>query len=181
MTSLRSYRPSGGFVAMLFIHVAAVALIGWGLQTPELDQVWTLEHALKAGRQSELSPRDRALLQRAFAAHPDLAGGLIEGRSIALLTAHRSGWCSRGAAVLVRLGGSDTEVDVRIDTSPEGFPVRVELEGSGWRRDVSFEKGGVVQVALPKTEHAEVVSVTARGGADGQSPTAFEISFEDNP
>ena len=181
MAALRSYRPSGGFVATLFIHVAAVALIGWGLQTPVLDQVWTLEHALKAGRQSALSPPDRALFQRAFATHPDLAGGLIEGRSIGLLTAHRSGWCSRGAAVLVRVGGSNAQVDVRIDSSPEGFPVRVELEGSGWRRDVSFEKGGVVRVALPKTEHAEVMSVTARGGADGQSPTAFEISFEGNP
>lgn len=179
--ALQSYRPSAGFAATLFVYAAAVVLIGWGLRTPELDRVWTLEHALKAGHQSALSTQDRALLRRAFATHPNLAGGLIEGRTMGLLTAHRAGWCSRGAAVLVRLGGVDTPVDVRIDSSPEGFPVRVELEGFGWRREVSLEEGGVARVELPKVEEAEVVSVTARGGANGQAPRAFEISFEGNP
>lgn len=161
---------------MLGSHGLFFGLVGWGAKTPLLDEVWQLEHELKAGSRTGLDEEDRAVFTRAFVAYPELGKGLSDGRKLGCLTPRRRGWALEGGAVLVRATGESLAVRVRMGETGG----RVTFEGTGWRREVDVAEAGS-RVELPAVGGAEVVMVRGASETDARMPAPFELDTEETP
>ena len=177
VASVSAFRPGAGFLSIALVYVAAAALVAWGMQTPPLDRVWTIEHELKAGLRFELTDDERSFLTQTLVANPGLAGGLLDGREVGLLTTHRDGWSSEGHAVVARVGGPTMRVGVEVDAAPDEYPIRVDLAGSGWRETRTLEGNGVSWIPIPSSG-AEVIAVDVRSRGGGETRPAFRLWFE---
>jgi hypothetical protein len=77
------FRPSLGFLLLILVSVATVIFFAWGLQEPDLDIVWRVQHGLRQGPSVELNESDRAALERALVSHPELRLAIDgEGRAV---------------------------------------------------------------------------------------------------
>lgn len=77
------FRPSLGFLLLLVVSVSTVVFFAWGLQEPDLDIVWRIQHGLRQGPAVELTAAESAAFQRALASHPELGLALDEeGRAV---------------------------------------------------------------------------------------------------
>lgn len=150
--------PSLGFVLVVLVHVSLVAFLIWGFVQPPLDRVWELSHALKIGEFGTLRPRDRELLRATLERHPRLADSLLSQGTIGILSANDRGWLEAPEATLLVSANALPPCRMRVATRPgePGFPIRVELSGTGWRQ----------QLVLPDAERAEVTFPSARAKAD---------------
>ncbi|HEU5075101.1 MAG TPA: hypothetical protein VFU02_13015 [Polyangiaceae bacterium] len=150
--------PSLGFVAVVLVHVGLVAFLVWGFAQPPLDRVWELSHALKIGEFGTLRPRDRELLRATLKRHPRLADSLISRGTVGILSANDRGWLEKPEATLLVGANALPPCSMRVATrqGEAGFPLRVELSGTGWKR----------QLVLPDAEKAEVTFPSTRATAD---------------
>ena len=179
-TGFGSFRPSVGFVGVVVIYAAALGLIVWGLRTPLLEDVWVLEHELKAGLRNEITPSERDMLARSFERYPGLAQGLLDGRNVGFLTSHRDGWCPDGSAVVARTIGPELHAAIEVDAPPSDYPVLVEVRGAQWQRKLTLQDGGASSLSLPASTKAEIVEVIAHRASGEQGPS-FKLSFEARP
>jgi hypothetical protein len=104
MSPLARYRmrPGAGFVLLVLVTLGSAVFFAWGARRPPLDEVWQLGLELRLGRGGPLDDRELALFQRELCDHPGLADDLLEGRPIALVSAHRRGLVDTGWAYVVR-------------------------------------------------------------------------------
>ena len=66
------YRPSVGFMMLVFFWLAVAAFFWWGSREPELDKVWRIEHRLKQQQVAvEVNEEERAALLLTLERHPD--------------------------------------------------------------------------------------------------------------
>ncbi|MBN2496041.1 MAG: hypothetical protein JXR96_15720 [Deltaproteobacteria bacterium] len=175
-------RPSVGFVCTLAIWALAAAFVLWGALQPDLDRVWFLENELEQGIRARLDKRDRQMLEGCLARWPELAGDLLDGQPIGLLSAHRQGWLSVPAATVLRVAGSETRRIVHFDVelSPKALPLTIEIRGRGWQHAVQARQNGPLDVPLPRPpERAEVISVELEAAEklDPRSAPGVRIAF----
>ncbi len=77
------FRPSFGFLLLIVVSVATVLFFAWGLQEPDLDIVWRVQHGLRQGPFVELTGSERAAVERALVDHPELRLAIdSEGRAV---------------------------------------------------------------------------------------------------
>ncbi len=77
------FRPSLGFLLLIVVAIATTVFFAWGLQEPDLDVAWRVEHRLQKGAALELTADERAALERALAGHPELGLAIDdEGRAV---------------------------------------------------------------------------------------------------
>jgi hypothetical protein len=174
--------PSVGFVALVTIHIAAVAVLGWGFSTPRLDRVWTLHHELKIGKISKPKADDRQLLQEAMAAHSTLAKALIPRGDIGLLSANREGWIEDPFATLVRTANAKTSaILINVETSPEHLPFSIEFDSGPWEYTLDVTERKEYRVELPPaTDQPEVLTVEVKGKRFKADPAilGLQIHFD---
>jgi hypothetical protein len=66
------YRPSIGFLLLVFIWLAVATFFWWGSREPDLDKVWRIEHRLKQQQSAiEVSAEERAALELTLERHPN--------------------------------------------------------------------------------------------------------------
>lgn len=157
--------PSIGFIAIVVVHIAAIAMLWWAFTTPRLDRIWTLHHELKIGHISKLKADDRKLLLAAMTDHPTLAGALIRRGDIGLVSANREGWLETPSATLVRTANAKTSaVLVNVETSPEHLPFSIEFENGPWEYKLQVTERKEYRVDLPPATHLpEVLTVEVKG------------------
>jgi len=144
--------PSFGFVAVVLVHVALVAFLGWGFVQPPLDRVWELSHALKIGKISRLAPRDHSLLQAALERHPGLTESLLSEGKVGLVSAHNRGWIETKTATVLVSAEAEEPCSMQIEARlPESaFPLGVEASGAGWQKQLALAKAGTLELPLPR-------------------------------
>ena len=77
------FRPSLGFLLLIVVSVATVIFFAWGLQEPDLDIVWRVQHGLRQGPSVELTGSEQAALERALVKYPELRLAIdADGRAV---------------------------------------------------------------------------------------------------
>ena len=174
--------PSVGFVALVAIHIAGVAMLAWGFATPRLDKVWTLHHELKIGKVSKLKADDRELLQETMVDHPTLGKALIARGDIGVISANREGWIEDPFATLVRTANAKTgAILVNVETSPEHLPFSIEFENGPWEYTLDVTERKDYRVELPPaTDLPEVITLEVKGKRFKADPAilGLQIHFE---
>jgi|SRR5690606_3800320 len=166
--SAPSKLPSVGFVAVLLVHAVLVAFLFWGFAQPPLDRVWELSHELRIGRFGTLAPSDLALLRSTLARHPRLADAILSRDDIAIISANSRGWLETPDATLLvsakATGPCSMSIAARLE--PIAFPLRVEISGAGWSRQLEVPDARGAELTFPKAgPNAEVVEVRFSGKA----------------
>ena len=100
-------RPGGGLWVLVIVGLISTAFFAWGLATPDLDRVWTLELEMQLGQRDPLSLTELKLVQDALCRHPEL----VEDWPA------RSRTNDRGYAYLVRPAGGTQALVVSTDPS----------------------------------------------------------------
>lgn len=174
--------PSVGFVALVIVHIAAVAMLAWASLTPRLDRIWTLHHELKIGKISKLKADDRELLTEAMIDHPTLGKALIARGDIGLVSANREGWIEDPFATLVRTADAKTTtILINVETSPEHLPFSIKFEDSSWKHTLEVTERKEYRVELPPaTNQPEVLTVEVKGKRFKADPAilGLQIHFE---
>src|SRR5690606_27026162 len=119
-------------------YALSVAFFAWGLSTPPLDRIWQLHHELKIGRVYKLSKEDRTLLLDSMSRHPALANALLDAGEAGIISAHRDGWIDTPVVTIIRTPRSPAVLSLLFDiqTPPQYTPYEIEIDGSGWEREV---------------------------------------------
>lgn len=145
--------PSPGFVLVVLVHVSLVAFLVWGFAQPPLDRVWELSHALKIGEFDTLRPRDRELLRETLERHPRLADSLISEGTIGILSENDQGWLEMPRATVLVSAKAHEPCSMQVATRPgePRFPIRVELSGTGWQRQLILPDAKNAEFTLPNT------------------------------
>lgn len=174
--------PSVGFVALVLVHMAAVAMLTWAFSTPRLDRIWTLHHELKIGKISKLKADDRQLLTEAMIDHPTLGHALIKRGDIGVVSANRDGWIEHPFATLVRTSNAKTAaILVNVETSPEHLPFSIEFESGPWEYNLQVTERKEYRVELPQTDGApEIITVEVKGKRFKADPAilGLQLHFE---
>lgn len=171
--------PSFGFVAIVLVHCAAAAFLGWGSQTPRLDRVWRLHHELKIGDTAKLKDDDQALLAEALRDYPTLAKALISRGDIGVVSANRDGWIETPFVTMVRTGDAKTrELLLNVETSPEHLPFKIEFAGPKWEHEIEITERKEHRVELPEsTGTGELITANVKGKRFKADPAILGIRF----
>lgn len=66
------YRPSFGFILLVFIWIFVAVFFLWGYSEPDLDVAWRVLHRLKGQEAVTVSADEAAAVRRAAVEHPEL-------------------------------------------------------------------------------------------------------------
>ncbi len=66
------YRPSFGFLLVVFSLLALGLFFRWGLSEPDLDKVWRIQHRLRQGEAVVVTGGERNAVERCLLRHPEL-------------------------------------------------------------------------------------------------------------
>jgi hypothetical protein len=177
-------RPSLGFSLVVFTYLVSIAFFAWGLDTPPLDRVWQLHHELKIGRTYKLSKEDRSLLQSAMLRHPALAAALLDSGQAGIISANRDGWIDTPFVTIVRTPRSPAALKLVLDiqTPPQHIPYEIEIDGSGWERELNVEARGVMTVELPPPpQNPELITVKIKGDELRADPSSIGVRVTFDP
>jgi hypothetical protein len=177
-------RPSLGFSLVVFTYLVSIAFFAWGLDTPPLDRVWQLHHELKIGRTYKLSKEDRSLLQSAMLRHPALAAALLDSGQAGIISANRDGWIDTPFVTIVRTPRSPAALKLVLDiqTPPQHSPYEIEIDGSGWERELNVEARGVMTVELPPPpQNPELITVKIKGDELRADPSSIGVRVTFDP
>jgi hypothetical protein len=166
------------------VYGAVAAFFSWGLSTPDLDRVWTLHHELKSGRIGAPNAKDREVLTRSMAAHPELASALLrDDTEIGLISANMEGWLGSAEATIVRTPtAAASNVQLEIASPDALLPITVELDGPGLKEKRELTTRGLHTIALPKAKGSpELIVLRLRGQAERAEPSVLgvRVSFGD--
>lgn len=162
----RFRRPSGGFICIIATYTLVLLFFGWGLQTPDLDKIWTLHHLLKIGQKAQLTEDEKQLLNQAMDRHNELARDLLDNQEIGIISAHKSGWIATRTATILRTQQATdvANLALNVHTPNDLYPFSIQLTGKNWNKTLKIEKSGKHVVDLPKPEHhSEIIEVTLKG------------------
>lgn len=160
--------PSLGLVAVVLVHAGLVGFLVWGFREPPLDRVWELSHELHVGKLGTLADRDRDLLLATLARHQRLTEALLSDREVGIVSAHTRGWLETpNASVLVSAKARPPcSMRVSIRAGSQAFPLKVEVSGTGWRRELVVPDAGGAELTFPTSGRADIVEVRfARNGS----------------
>lgn len=172
-------------MTVCLVYATLAAFFAWGLSTPDLDRVWTLHHQLKAGRIGAPSSRDREVLTRSMAIHPELAGALLrEDAEIGLISANMEGWLGTAEATIIRTPqAAVSALQVEVASPDALLPITVELDGPGFKEKRELKTRGVHSLALPKPKGTpELIVLRLLGQAAHAEPSVLgvRVSFGDD-
>lgn len=163
--------PSGGFIAICLTYCLVFGFFMWGFTTPELDRVWTICHEIQSGKTTKLQNKDLIILSRNMAKYPNLAGELLKGKNIGLITPNNEGWSKTGNAIVLRTPDSVTDSTLNIKLPGDQLFQSSYIEvrgncGSGdkwrWQKKIKISQTRVVKITLP---------------CPSRTPEIIEISF----
>jgi hypothetical protein len=177
-------RPSVGFSLVVGTYVLSVAFFAWGLSRPPLDRIWQLHHELKIGRIGELSKDDRKLLLSAMARHPPLAKSLLDAGQAGIISANHEGWIDTPHVTIIRTQRSPSNLRLVLDveTPPQHIPYKVEIDGTGWERELSIESRGLMSVELPPPPAVpEIVTFKIKGDELRADPSSLGVRITFDP
>lgn len=181
---MKLQRPSLGFSLVVITYVLSVAFFAWGLATPPLDRVWQLHHELKIGRVYKLSKEDRSLLLDAMLRHPTLAAALLDSGQAGIISANREGWIDTPHVTIIRTPRSPATLRLLLDiqTPPQHIPYEIEIDGSGWERELSVENRGVMTVELPPAPGSpELITLKIKGDELRADPSSIGVRVTFDP
>jgi hypothetical protein len=171
-------RPSLGFSLVVVTYVLSAAFFAWGLSTPPLDRVWQLHHELKIGRVFKLSKDDRRLLLESMREHPALASALLDAGQVGIISAHRDGWIDTPHVTIVRTPRSPAALRLLLDiqTPPQHIPYEIEIDGSGWERELEVQARGPLALELPPPPaEPELITVKIKGDELRADPSSIAV------
>jgi hypothetical protein len=177
-------RPSLGFSFVIATYALSVAFFAWGLSTPPLDRVWQLHHELKIGRVYKLSKDDRRLLVESMREHPALASALLGAGQVGIISAHRDGWIDTPHVTIVRTPRSPAQLRLLLDiqTPPQYMPYEIEIDGSGWERQLEVQARGPLALELPAPPaEPELISLKIKGDELRADPTSIGVRLTFDP
>jgi hypothetical protein len=177
-------RPSAGFSLVVITYVLTVGFFAWGLSTPGLDRIWRLHHELKIGRIYKLSKDDRQLLLSAMADHPALANSLLDSGQAGIISANRDGWIDTPHVTIIRTPRSPARLQLVLDveTPPQHIPYKVEIDGSGWERELSVQARGMMSIELPPPPAVpEIVTFKIKGDELRADPASLGVRITFDP
>jgi hypothetical protein len=179
-------RPSLGFSIVVATYALSIAFFAWGLSTPPLDRVWQLHHELKIGRIYKLSKDDRRLLIDSMRQHPSLANALLDSGQVGIISAHRDGWIDTPHVTIVRTPRSPAALRLLLDiqTPPQYVPYELEIDGSGWERELEVQARGPLAVELPPPPAVpELITLKIKGDELRADPSSIgvRVSFDPPP
>jgi hypothetical protein len=179
-------RPSIGFALVVATYALSVAFFAWGLATPPLDRIWQLHHELKIGRVDKLSKDDRRLLLDSMREHPSLANALLDAGEAGIISAHRDGWIDTPHVTIVRTPRSPPALRLLLDiqTPLQHIPYEIEIDGSGWEREVAVQAHGRLSIELPPPPAApELITLELEGHELRADPSSIgvRVSFDPPP
>jgi hypothetical protein len=171
-------RPSLGFSLVVATYALSVAFFAWGLSTPSLDRVWQLHHELKIGRIYKLSKDDRRRLIDSMREHPSLASALLGAGQVGIISAHRDGWIDTPHVTIVRTPRSPAALRLLLDiqTPPQHIPYEIEIDGSGWEREIEVQARGPLAVELPPPPAVpELITLKVKGDELRADPSSIGV------
>lgn len=177
-------RPSLGFSLVVATYALSVAFFAWGLSTPPLDRVWQLHHELKIGRVYKLSKDDRQLLLGAMTEHPALANALLDSGEAGIISANRDGWIDTPHVTIIRTPRSPAVLSLVLDvqTPPQYIPYEIEIDGSGWERELSVQARGPMKIELPPPPAVpELVTFKIKGDELRADPSSLAVRMTFDP
>jgi hypothetical protein len=179
-------RPSLGFSLVVATYALSIAFFAWGLATPPLDRVWQLHHELKIGRIYKLSKDDRGLLIASMRQHPALANALLGAGQVGIISAHSDGWIDTPHVTIVRTPRSPAALRLLLDiqTPPQYIPYEIEIDGSGWERELEVQVRGPLAVELPPPPAVpELITLKIKGDELRADPASIgvRVSFDPPP
>jgi hypothetical protein len=177
-------RPSLGFSLVVCTYALSIAFFAWGLGTPPLDRVWQLHHELKIGRIYKLSKEDRSLLLDAMLRHPALAPALLDAGQAGIISANRDGWIDTPHVTIIRTPRSPAALKLvlEIQTPQQHIPYEIEIDGSGWERELNVESRGVLTLELPPPPPVpELVTVKIKGDELRADPSSIGVRVTFDP
>jgi hypothetical protein len=179
-------RPSLGFSLVVATYALSIAFFAWGLSTPPLDRVWQLHHELKIGRIYKLSKDDRRLLMDSMRQHPSLANALLDSGQVGIISANRDGWIDTPHVTILRTPRSSAALRLLLDiqTPPQYVPYEIEIDGSGWERELSVQARGPLAVELPPPPAVpELITLKIKGDELRADPSSIgvRVSFDPPP
>ena len=177
-------RPSVGFVAVCLTYCLVVAFFLWGFSTPNLDRVWTLHHLLKTGELDRLTPEDREILSDAIIRHESLAGALLDGGEIGIISAHLDGWIATPCVTLLRTSqsGRFRSISMDVQTPRDLIPFSIVVKGNGWKKKLEVKKHGRFKIDIPEpSDTSEIIEVILKGNDFESDPSVLgiRITFEE--
>lgn len=181
---MRWQRPSVGFSLVVVTYALSIAFFAWGLSTPPLDRVWQLHHELKIGRIYKLPKEDRTLLLDAMRRHPALAGALLDAGQVGIISAHRDGWIDTPHVTIIRTPRSPASQRLLLDvqTPPQYIPYEIEIDGSGWERELEVYARGPLSVELPPPPaFPELITVKIKGDELRADPSSIAVRLTFDP
>lgn len=181
---MRWQRPSLGFSLVVATYALSAAFFAWGLSTPPLDRVWELHHELKIGRIYKLSKEDRKVLLDAMTEHPALANALLDAGEAGIVSANRDGWIDTPHVTIIRTPRSPAALKLVLDvqTPPQYIPYELEIDGSGWERELSVEARGPMTIELPPPPASpELVTFKIKGDELRADPSSLGVRLTFDP
>ena len=181
---MSSARPSLGFSLVVATYVLSAAFFAWGLSTPPLDRVWQLHHELKIGRVFKLSKDDRRLLLGSMREHPALASALLDAGQVGIISAHRDGWIDTPHVTIIRTPRSPATLRLLLDiqTPPQHIPYEIEIDGSGWERELEVQARGPLAVELPPPPATpELITLKIKGDELRADPASIAVRILFDP
>lgn len=180
---MSSRRPSLGFSLVVLTYGLTLAFFAWGLSTPPLDRVWLLHHELKVGRVYKLAKEDRELLLSAMARHPALAAALLPAGQTGIISANRDGWIDTPHATIIRTPRSAAaRIVLDIQTPPQHIPYEIEVDGTGWEREITIHARGVTLIDLPAPPPVpELITIKLKGDELRADPSSLGVRVTFDP
>jgi hypothetical protein len=169
---------------VVLTYALTLAFFAWGLATPPLDRVWQLHHELKIGRIYKLSKEDRKLLLGAMTEHPALANALLDTGQAGIISANRDGWIDTPHVTIIRTPRSPAALSLVLDvqTPPQYIPYEIEIDGSGWERELSVQARGPMRIELPPPPGVpELVTFKIKGDELRADPASLAVRITFDP
>jgi hypothetical protein len=177
-------RPSVGFSLVVVTYALSVAFFAWGLSPPALDRIWQLHHELKIGRVYKLSKDERKLFLSAMVKHPALAGALLDSGEAGIISANRDGWIDTPHVTIIRTPRSPVNLRLLVDveTPSQYIPYEVEIDGTGWERELSVQARGLIVIELPPPPaQPEIVTFKIKGDELRADPASLGLRITFDP
>jgi hypothetical protein len=119
-----------------------------------------------------------------MAEHPALAQSLLDSGQAGIISANRDGWIDTPHVTIIRTPASPVNLHLVLDveTPPQHIPYEVEIDGSGWEREVSVQARGLMSIELPAPPDVpEIVTFKIKGDALRADPASLGLRITFDP
>ena len=161
--------PSMGFVSLCLVFAGTLGYFYWGLTAPLLDRIWQEDMSLRTGRVAIMPFAMKKDYDAAFNRYSGLATGLLDGRTLGVLSHTRDRWLTNDVAYLLRTEKAASTWTLEITTrfSQEEYPIDICLTGPVTHRRITVRSAGVerftIEVDKPRVELIELRVLTGKG------------------